>query len=227
MKIKFHGVALCASLAAVPAWADHPLVSETADALPRGSCQVEFIRANENTQRQPMVGSSDVQFSCGAGAHSQFAIGLNSARVQGQRAENYRVAGKTTLVAPVDGQTGFGVRYGLNWATSQGQRTELESSTVLVVATREVRNGVLVHANLGFTRDRQLAQSTGLWSLGVETTDALNVAADVHGEERSKPSLSLGMGWRASKDIFVSLAYALQTGDEKAKTLSLGLKLVF
>ncbi len=227
MNIKFRMLALCASLATAPAWADHPLFSETADALARGSCQVEFVRANEDTKGRPLVGRSDVQFSCGAGAQSQFAIGMNSARVQGQRAENYRVAGKTTLLAPADGQTGWGVRYGLNWATGQGQRTELESSTVLVVATREVRNGVMVHANLGFTRDRQLAQSTGLWSLGVETTDALNVAADVYGEERSKPSLSLGLGWRASKDFFVSVAYAMQTGDEKAKTLSLGLKLVF
>ena len=155
MKIKIQWVALCVSLAAVPAWADHALVSETADALPRGGCQVEFIRANADTQRQPMVGSSDVQFSCGAGARSQFAIGINSARVRGQRAEHYRVVGKTTLLEPADGQAGYGVRYGLNWATGQGQRTELESSTILAVVTREVRNGVLVHANLGFTRDRQ------------------------------------------------------------------------
>ena len=152
---------------------------------------------------------------------------MNSERARGQRAERYRVVGKTTLLEAAAGQTGYGVRYGLNWATGPGQSTELESSTVLAVATREVRNGVLLHANLGFSRDRLLARSTGLWSLGVETTDALGVAADIYGEERGKPWLSLGMGWRASKDLVVSLAYALQTGDEKTKTLSLGLKLVF
>ena len=227
MKTRFHWMALCAGLATAPAWADHPLVSETADALPRGSCQVEFARATEHTQKQPMTGSSDVQFSCGAGARSQFAIGMNSARVQGRRVEQYRAAGKTTLLEPSNGQTGFGVRYGLTWATGLGLSTELESSTIMAVATREVRNGVLVHANLGFSRDRQRALSTGLWSLGVETTDALAFAADVYGEERGKPSLSLGMGWRAMKGMNISLAYAMQTGDEKFKTLSLGLKLVF
>lgn len=227
MKTTLQRLPLLAALCAPLAWADHPLVSETADALARGTCQVEFTRAQEKARSAAVVGSSDVQFSCGAGAHSQFAIGLNSSRVDGLRAEGYRVAGKTTLVAPEDGTTGYGVRYSLGWAVMQGQRTELESTTILAVATREVSNGVIAHANLGFTRDRLQSRTTGLWSLGVETTDALSLAADVFGEERSKPSVSLGMGWRASKDLFVSVAYALQTADEKAKTLSLGLKLVF
>ncbi len=230
MKITFPLCALCASLASTSVYADHPLVSETADALTRGSCQVEFNRAQEKVKHSPTLGSSDVQFSCGAGARSQVALGLNSSRVDGLRVENYRVAGKTTLVAPEDGNTGFGVRYGLGWASGQGQGqrgTQLESATILAVATREVINGVLAHANLGFTRDRLLAKTTGLWAVGVETTDAFSLAADVFGEERGKPWVSMGMGWRASKDVFISLAYALQTADEKAKTLSLGVKLVF
>lgn len=220
-------LALCSGLLSFQACADHPLVSETADALARGSCQVEMSRANQKARAQPMIGSSDVQFSCGAGTQSQFAIGMNSSRGQGQRAENYRAAGKTTLLAPENGSTGFGLRYGLGWATGQGQRTELASSSIMAVATREVSNGVLVHANLGFTRDRRQAVNTGLWSLGVETTDALSLAADVFGEERSKPSMSVGLGWRASKSLLVSAAYALQTADDKARTLSLGLRLVF
>lgn len=229
MNHNFKTLAFCACLfGSASVFADHPLVSETADALARGTCQVEFNRANQKADHAATQGSSDVQFSCGAGAHSQFAIGMNSSRVDGLRVENYRAAGKTTLVAPEGGATGFGVRYGLGWVTSQGQNgTELESASVLAVVSREVSNGVLVHANLGFTRDRLQSKTTGLWSVGVETTDALSVAADLFGEERSKPSVSVGVGWRASKDVFISAAYALQTGDEKAKTLSLGLKLVF
>ena len=227
MNHTFKSLALCASLASSSAFADHPLVSETADALASGTCQVELSRAQEKARAQPTLGSSDVQFSCGAGAHSQFAIGLNSSRVDGLRTENYRAVGKTTLLAPEGGATGFGVRYSLGWATGQTQSTELESATVLAVATKEIKNGVLVHANLGFTRDRLQAKSTGLWSLGVETTDALSFAADIFGAERSKPSVSVGMGWRALKDVFVSAAYGVQTANEKAKTLSIGLKLMF
>ncbi len=227
MKNTLHGLALSACVVSSGAWADHPLVSETADALPRGTCQVEFTRSNERTSGAPIVGRSDVQFVCGAGTQSQFAIGMNSSRANSQRAERYRVEGKTTLVAPENGATGFGVRYGLGWATGQGQRTELESTTILAVASREVSNGVLAHANLGFTRDRRLSNNTGLWSVGVETTDALSLAADLFGQERSKPSMSFGMGWRASKGVLVSAAFALQTGEDKAKTLSLGLRLVF
>jgi len=227
MKTDLQLLTLCAALAAPAAWADHPLVSETADALARGTCQIEFARAHTRVSSAPAVGSSDVQFSCGAGAQSQLAIGMKSARVDGLRAEGYRVAGKTTLLAPEDGHTGYGVRYSLGWAALQGRRTELESTTILAVATREISNGVIAHANLGFTRQRLQSKSTGLWSLGVETTDAVSLAADIFGEERSKPSVSLGVGWRASKDLLVSIAYAVQSADEKAKTLSLGLKLVF
>lgn len=227
MKALHHTLALAICVANAAARADHPLVSETASALPRGTCQVGFTRANESASVLPKAGSSDVQFSCGAGAHSQMAIGIRSSRVQGLRAEQYRLVGKTTFVAPDDGQTGLGLRYGLGWATRPGQRTELDSTSVIAVATREVRNGVLVHANLGFTRNRPLATTTGVWSLGVETTDAFSLAADLYGEERSKPSLSAGVGWRASRDVFLSLAYAAQTGDNKVNALSLGLKLVF
>lgn len=227
MKRALQLLTLCAALATATAWADHPLVSETADALARGTCQVEFVRTHEKARSAPSLGSSDMQFSCGAGSRSQLAIGINSTRVDGRRAEGYRVAGKTTLLAPEDGNTGFGVRYSLGWNAQQGRRTELESTTVLAVATREINNGVIAHANLGFTRDRLLSRSAGLWSLGVETTDAISLAADVFGEERSRPSVSLGAGWRAGKDVYVSVAYAVQTADEKAKTLSLGLKVVF
>lgn len=231
MKALHHTLALAACIAAcmacTAAWADHPLVSETADALPRGTCQVEFTRANQESATLPKEGRSDMQFSCGAGARSQLAIGINSSRAQGLRAEHYRLVGMTTFIAPIEGQTGFGVRYGLGWTTGQGQQTELDARSILAVASREVRNGVLVHANLGFKRNRLLATTTGVWSLGVETTDAFSLAADFHGEERSKPSVSAGAGWRASKDVLVSLAYAVQTGDEKTRSLSLGLKLVF
>ncbi len=227
MKTALRLLPLVAAMATPMARAGHPLVSETADALAPGTCQVEFVRANEKAGVAPMSGGSDVQFSCGSGAHSEFAIGMSSARVDGLRAEAYRVAGKTTLVAPEDGTTGFGVRYSLRWAVMQGQRTELESSTIVAVATREISNGVIAHANLGFTRNRLQSRTTGSWSLGVETTDPFSFAADIFGKERSKPSVSLGMGWRATKDLFVSVANALQTADDKAKTVSMGLKLVF
>ncbi len=227
MKSTLQLLTLSAALVTQSAWAGHPLVSETADALQRGTCEVEFLRGLEKARSAPTLGSSDMQFSCGAGTRSQAAIGINSTRVDGLRVESYRAGGKTTLVAPEDGNTGFGVRYSLGWTAVQGRRTELESTTVLAVASREISNGVTAHANLGFTRNRLQSRSTGLWSLGVETTDALSLAADVYGEERSKPSVSLGAGWRAGKDVYLSVAYALQTADEKAKTLSLGLKVMF
>ncbi len=227
MKTTAHSLTIALFVASSSALADRPLVTDTADSLARGNCQVELGRAQEKARTQATTGSSDMQFSCGAGTHSQFAIGLNSSRANGLRAETYRAVGKTTLVAPEDGTTALGLRYGLGWAAGQGRPTELESATVLAVATREVKNGVLVHANLGFTRDRLQARTTGLWSLGVETTDALSFAVDVFGAERNKPSVSVGVGWRALKDVFFSAAYALQTADDKARAFSMGLKLVY
>ena len=227
MKSALQLLTLIAALTTPTAWADHPLVSETADALARGTCQVEFFSGHEKGRSAPTLGISDAQFSCGAGTRSQAAIGINSTRIDGLRVEGYRVAGKTTLVAPEDGNTGFGVRYSLGWTAVQGRRTELESTTVLAVATREISNGVIAHANLGFTRDRLQSRSTGSWSLGVETTDAFSLAADVYGEERSKPSVSLGAGWWAGKEVFLSIAYAVQTADAKTNILSLGLKVLF
>lgn len=209
------------------AQAGHPLVSETPDALESGSCQVEFQQARVKARDTAAETGSDLQFSCGLGLRSQVAIGTTSVRSAGERSDSYRLVGKTALFAAEDGQTGVGLRYGASWLQTPGANTEWVDSTVLLVVTREVANGVLAHANLGLRRDRVLRQSTRLWSVGVESTDTLSFAADLFGEQRDKPWASVGAGWRPSKDSLISVAYALQHGESKAKAVSLGLSMLF
>ena len=215
------------ALLSLAAQAGHPLVSETPDALDRGSCQVEFQQARVKAHGAAADTGSDLQFSCGLGMLSQIAIGTTSVRSEGLRVESYRLVGKTAIFAPEDGQTGLGIRYGASWLQTPGANTEWVDSTVLLVVTREVGKGVLAHANLGLRRDRVQSQSTRLWSLGVESTDTLSFAADLFGEQRDKPWASVGAGWRPSKDTLLSVAYALQSGESKAKAVSLGLSIVF
>ena len=220
-------IAASTALVSLFAQAGHPLVSETPDALERGSCQVEFQQARVKARDSAADSGSDLQFSCGLGLHSQVAVGTTSVRSDGVRTDSYRLVGKTAIVAPEEGQTGLGIRYGASWLQTPGANTEWVDSTVVLVLTRDVGHGLLAHANLGLRRDRTLSQSTRLWSLGIESTDTVSFAADVFGEQRDKPWASVGAGWRPSKDSLISLAYARQSGESKAKAVSLGLSMLF
>jgi hypothetical protein len=210
-----------------PAWADRPLVSETADVIPERSCQVEAALARARAARLPAGRGGDVLFSCSLDAGTQAALGYTRDSVEGLTAEAARMAGKSTLVAPEGGQFGLGIAYGLSAAKAPGEGWRFDDFSLLGVVTKELALGLLGHANLGFSRSRIARQSTTVWSLGLETTADLTLAADVFGDDRSKPWVSAGVGYSFGAGFSANLAYAVQFDQPRLKQISIGAKLVF
>ena len=93
-------------LAGHGARADRPLVSETADALPAGQCQVETGLARLSASGTPAATAIDAAAPCGVAGHSQLGIGVGAVRQasaanqkaagRGRRHDSTRLAGVAT-----------------------------------------------------------------------------------------------------------------------------------
>jgi hypothetical protein len=214
--------ALCTS-----AWADAPLVSETADAIEAGHCQIEAAHSRQRASGQPGLRASDALFSCGVAASTQAALGYTRSRADGASAQAVRVFGKTNLVRVEDGRAGWGVRYGVEALKQTGASWRSETFEVMGLYSREIAHDILLHANLGHGRSRTAKQGTTLWSLGVETTGTFFTAADVFGDDRSRPWVSGGVGYSFGGGFSANASLAMQFDKPRVRSLTLGAKLEF
>lgn len=219
------GAAL-ATLLLPAAHADRPLVSETADVIGAGECQVEAWTLRSRSRGEPRSRESVVLGSCGVAGRHQFGLAWAHEKSADERGRSYTLVGKTTLRMPSSGRTGFGLAYALGFDKPGGQGLRRESGTVLGVATHDF-DGVLLHANLGWLHQRSSGQNSTTWALGVERGDELVLAADVYGDDRSSPWVSAGAGWAWLDKLSFNAAYAQQLDRKRARQLSMGVKLQF
>lgn len=209
------------------AHADRPLVSETADAIERGQCQLEAGFARASVKDLPSLKGQDWYFSCGLGHDSQAGVGYARASVAGFKAEQLRVVGKTSLVPPESGRTGWGISYALAADRDSTQSWRSGDYFVLGLMTQELAKGLLGHVNLGTSYSRADRQNSTVWSLGIETTSDFTLAADIFGDDRGKPSVSAGMGYLFGRGFSANLSYALLLETPRVRTVTLGAKYVF
>ena len=220
-------LAAMAACIALPARADRPLVSETADVIPTGSCQVETAAARLSRSGSPSANTLNALFSCGVAGIHQVAAGYGRSRSGGETVQSLILGGKSTLLAPDAGSTGFGVAYAVTLVKTPQQSFEHEGTSILAVATRELVDGLLGHANLGWSRSQSARLNSSTWSLGFEYGSERTVAADIFGDDRSRPWVSAGFGWTVVDKLSVNLAYAQQFETPRVKQVSVGFKIVF
>jgi len=220
-------VALLPAIAGMAARADAPLVSETADVIGAGACQVEMALSQARTRGQGPLHGYDVLSSCGFRGHSQAAFGFSRDRGEGALQRSARMFGKTTLVAPEPGRTGWGLRYGLGADQLPDDSWHQEGLELLGLVTREIAPGLLLHLNLGHLHERAAGVGKTVWALGVETAADTTVAADVFGDDRSKPWFSAGIGRRFGHGLSLNASAALQFQQPRVRQLTVGAKIEF
>lgn len=85
---------------------------------------------------------------------------------------------------------------------------------------------MLLHGNLGWSRRVRGGADATVWSLGVETATDPTVAADVFGDDRTRPAASVGFGCGFGGGLSASVAYAVQFDRPRLRTLTFGAKFV-
>lgn len=221
-------IATAALLALTPfAWADRPLASETADVIDDGACQVEAWGGRATASGTAAVRGLAGVFSCGVGSATQLAIGGSDERGGGVTVRTLVVGGKTTLLAPADGRTGFGIAYALDNVHVPGEGSKFDNVDIVGLATREIAPGWLMHLNLGWNRSRSTHLNSTVWSVGFETTHNPTIAFDVFGDDRGRPTTSAGVGFSITRDLSINAAYAQQWESPAIRQWTLGAKIVF
>jgi len=152
------------ALAALPVQAGRPLLSETADVPDAGSCELEAAVARARSSGLPGLRSTDTSFACGVGAQTQAGLGIT--RAAGDTFRAARLVGRTTLLVPERGRTGWGIADGIDAAKTPDASWRIDNVGLLAVATRELSDGLLGHANLGWNRSRAARQNTTLCRWG-------------------------------------------------------------
>lgn len=209
------------------AHADRPLVSETADVIERGACQVESAFGRSTTRGLPAVHDFGALYTCGTAWDTQPQIAYAQARAGGERVESVLLGAKTNFRPPAEGQPGFGVAYAVAGRQLPRASYRFEDVKLAGLVTVELAKGWLVHGNLGWSRSRSAARSTTTWSLGTETEGDLTFAADLFGDDRNKPSASAGVGYVFGRSFSANLAFAQQFDTPRVRQWSVGVKVAF
>ncbi len=216
-----------ACLGTAPAWADRPLVSETADVIERGTCQVESAGAASRASGSPKVRELGAVFTCGVAFDTQPALAYGRSRAGDNKQETLLLSAKTTLQAPDRAQPGFGVAYAVGAVKTPTRSWRQEELNVVGLMTLELSKGLLGHTNLSWSRSRSARQNTTTWSLGIETVGDFTMAADAFGDDRGRPSISAGAGYTFGKGFSVNAALATLFEAPRVHQVSIGAKLVF
>jgi hypothetical protein len=221
--------ALCVGLlAAAQVHADRPLVTETADVLGPGQCQLEAAAARARPSGAPSQNEAGATFSCGTPLDTQLAVTYVQLRSSDLDVKGVVLGGKTMLRAPAEGRIGFGVSYSVAGVQEAGAAFETEAYTLLGLTTVELTRGLLGHANLGLRRSQTERLQRTVWSFGLETDGSdLVFAADLYGNLRSGVLASVGAGYDFGGGFSLNAAYAYQFEAPRVRQWLIGAKLEF
>ncbi|MBL8326759.1 MAG: hypothetical protein JNJ89_17540 [Rubrivivax sp.] len=214
------------AIASGAAKAGRPSVTENADVIERGACEVEGVSASSRSSGNPSVRETVAIFTCAVGLDTQPAITYGRASAGGSREEGLLLGAKTMLRAPGEGRTGLGVVYAIGALKAAGSSWAREEASVTGLLTRELGPGLLGHANLGWSHSRAAGQSTTTWALGLEVPGDTVLAADVFGDDRGRPGASVGAGRTIGK-VLLNAAYQMQFETPRVRQFSVGAKLTF
>ncbi|MEK9953720.1 MAG: hypothetical protein VW687_16420 [Curvibacter sp.] len=188
-------------LVMAPAWAARPFVTDDARLTTAGSCQLEsWTRTYE--QRHEFWALP----ACNPGGNLEFTAGGGRTREDGAPAGTDYVLQLKTLFRPLESDGwGWGLALGrMQPPGSQPGPNQLGSTyAYLPFSAAFGRDRYVLHANLGWLRDRASHQDRGTWGLGLEyyPVPRLAVIAESFGDDRAKPYWQTGLRYSIIPDL--------------------------
>jgi len=206
--------------------AGRPLSTEDVGVVDAGRCQLEsWIDRSRDATTGWLVPA------CNVGLGIEWQAGFARTRgsdASGRFSEAYAQA-KGTLVEPADGRAGLG------WVVGTVRRPLAVthggwSNPYAVAIASSAFDETLVHANVGWARDRDASRNATTWGLAIELPPRgpITWVAEAFGENSTRPFLRAGARWTAVADLLdLDLTYVARPGgDRSERYLSLGFTLL-
>lgn len=224
-------LATAAAMTCSSALAGRPMATEDAGVLEASDCELEsFIGANR-PRGGPTERVLSVQVGCGVGAQSQIAVAMARASAEGEAVRSMTLLGKTALTPNAeDTAPQFTLAWALSADSARGGMKH-EGSALNAVMSWPLHEKVSLHLNVGWSHSASDKQSTTSWAGGVEhhVRDDLDLTAETFGNDReASPWVQVGLRWAVKPEKFyVDTSYGVQTGGERSKAVTLGLRWAF
>ncbi|MBL8352475.1 MAG: hypothetical protein JNL87_19430 [Burkholderiaceae bacterium] len=211
----------------MPVHAAQPLVTEAADVLGAGDCQLEAGAGRLGERDGPAQTAGDAVVACGVAGGHEIGLTLAALRSEGATDKLVGLKGKTLLAGAADGATAFALAYSLFRSHGAAEGWNPVGARLYGVASHELAKDLTGHLNLGWLRSGRSALNTTTWSMGIEGDGRLGWAADLFGDDRSAPWLSAGVKLDLVEKLSGSLSLARQLDASHARLWTLGLTLEF
>jgi hypothetical protein len=224
-----HLLVVATAIVSTSAWANRPLTTDTADVIAAGSNQLEVYASRVTASGLPSENGFTTQLSHGFGHRTQVGVALSHARAGGESASGLQLGGKTWLIELGDTSPGVSVGYGLTGVKAPGQSWEHDTSYLTLIGTQPLGKGLLLHANLGFARSQLARQNSTTWAIGAEwsATESVNLIAEAFGDDRGKPTASLGALWQLMPRFSVNTSYGVTRETPRVRQWTLGFQVDF
>jgi hypothetical protein len=217
------------AVASTSSWANRPLTTDTADVIASGTNQLEVYASRVTASDLPSENGFTAQLSHGFGHHTQLSFAFDHARASGESASGLLVGGKSWLVELGDTSPGVSLGYGLTGVKAPGNSWKHDASYLTLIGTQPLGHGLLLHGNLGFARSQLARQNSTTWAVGAEwtATESVNLIAETFGDDRGKPTWSLGALWQVMPRFSVNTSYGVTRETPRIKQWTLGFQLDF
>jgi hypothetical protein len=223
----------CATLMCSSAFAGRPFFTEDAAVLEKSVCEWESVAARASADGSASATQVTTQLGCGVGSlggiATQLAAGVGQSRSGGVTDKSHWLSGKSGWTSAGDTPLMLAVAYGANWSRPDGATSGLETVFVNGVATQALAGKVTGHLNLGWVGNRPAQLNSTNWNAGLEyaVTDTVDVGAELFGVEHANAFVGAGARWAVNKSFSLNAGYAVQSGGDRHRLGSLGIKLTF
>ena len=209
---------LVSALGTPAAYAGRPMVVDDAAIVGAGNCQLEsWMQDNPNSREYWAVPA------CNVGGNLEVAFG--GARITG--AQGGYIAGVVqgkTLFKPLERNGwGTGLVFGNQFSRATGVVGDLYVSAPISFSFQDDR--LLVHANLGWLREKNAARDVATWGVGAETrlSKRTTLTSETFGQQRGKTFVQLGLKhWLVIDRVQLDATYGNRVGGRPERFVSLG-----
>ena len=193
-------LALLLLAAAGPSIAGRPFTTEDADVLGDKRCQVEsWIDHGRDTSNGWLAPA------CNFGLGIEWQVGFSRSRVSGHSFASESYAQAKGLFKEIEGDSRWGVGWVVGISRDPLRETPRGWQDPYVIVPVSVAVGeALVHANLGWSRNRAEGRDRAIWGAAVEIPggERITWVGEAFGEGSGNPFLRAGLKFSVVKDVF-------------------------
>ncbi|MFZ2971114.1 MAG: hypothetical protein WA049_00630 [Ferribacterium limneticum] len=214
----------CLFAATTAAHAARPMITDDARLTDAGACQVESWVHLHGSQHEFWALPA-----CNPGGNFELTFGGALAYADGHQESGALVIQGKTLLKPLE-TNGYGVGFAAGYASQPGSAHTGNPYFYVPVSFSLADDRVVIHTNLGYTREREHHENRLTWGIGseVQLTARSYLIGESYGQDKGNPFFQMGVRyWIVPGHIQIDTTYGSQFGAiSDQHWFSVGLRLI-